>query len=293
MSALAAPGPTLRVATWNLEWLVSPATTQASRQACLRGAKRPPLPCEAALDAARSSADYARLRSYADQIDADVIAFQEVEDAATAARVFHDHAFCLTGSRATQNLGFAIRPGLRFRCGPDFGALAPGDQGRRGATLVVDPGGARELHLLAVHLKSGCAEGDLNAGGGACRQLAQQLPAVGRWMAQEAAAGHRHAVLGDFNRAWEAGDGTSLTLLDDPGTGARNFVDPGREAGFRSCFPGQTFTRYIDHLLVGLTGGLRPAAGSFFRIRYTPADVRHFRLSDHCPTGVVLQFTTP
>jgi endonuclease/exonuclease/phosphatase family metal-dependent hydrolase len=290
--APSAPPPPLRVATWNLEWLASPTTALKAREACLAGAQHAALPCETALDARRSGADFARLRHYAAAIGADVIAFQEVEDAGTAARVFTDHAFCLTGSPTVQNLGFAIRRGLAFRCDPDLAALAPGERGRRGAVLVIDPGGPRELHLLGVHLKSGCASGGLTSGAGACGQLRRQLPQLGTWMRTEARAGHRFLVLGDFNRSWENGKAEADALLGED-AGEPLFDDPGLDSGFTSCFTGQTFTRYIDHLLVGRTGGLRPVAGSFFRVRYTPPDVRHYRLSDHCPTGVVLQFTAP
>jgi len=288
--SLATPLPPLRIATWNLEWLASAATTLSARQACLAGAQRAALPCDTALDAARSSADYARLRHYAALADADIITFQEVEDADTAARVFPGRAFCVTGSRAVQNLGFAIRKGLPFRCEPDLAGLAPGPQGRRGAVLIIDPGGPRELHVLGVHLKSGCAQGQLASGATACRQLARQLPQVGAWMREQAEAGHRHVVMGDFNRSWPDAE-TARGILRGEAAGSPDFEDPGLEAGFTSCFTGQTFTRYIDHLLIGRSGGLRPVPGSFFRVRFTPADVRHYRLSDHCPTGVVLQFT--
>ena len=285
---LGASAKPLRIATWNLEWLVSPATTHAARLACREG-RRTALPCDVALGGARSSPDFARLAHYATQLDADIIALQEVEDPATAARVFSGYRFCLSGHRLTQNLGFAVRAGVPFRCGPELEGLAVTGTLRPGMTLVVDPGGPRELHLLTVHLKSGCAQGAMAPEHAACRLLAQQLPQVGAWLSDQARAGHRHAALGDFNRSWERnGSAAALGLPDRGETGLDN---PGEQAGFRSCYAGQTFTRYIDHLLIGRSGGLRIEPESFFRIRFEPQDVRRYRLSDHCPTGVVLQFT--
>jgi endonuclease/exonuclease/phosphatase family metal-dependent hydrolase len=143
-----------------------------------------------------------------------------------------------------------------------------------------------------VHLKSGCSSGALTPGSGACGQLQRQLPQLGAWMRDQARAGHRFMVMGDFNRSWDNGQAETDALLGG-NAGEPVFEDPAFDAGFSSCFTGQTFTRYIDHLLVGRTGGLRPVARSFFRIRYSAPDVRHYRLSDHCPTGVVLQFTGP
>jgi endonuclease/exonuclease/phosphatase family metal-dependent hydrolase len=283
----------LRVASWNLEWLVSPATTRDARAACLAGAHAA-LPCDVALDAARSSADFAMLARYADRLDADVVALQEVENQATVARVFRDYDICLTDRRATQNVGFAIRRGLPHRCGPDLLTLSEGDHARRGAVLVVDPGGPGELQLLAVHLKSGCAREPLDSPSAACRLLARQLLAVADWIRRQTAAGHRLAVLGDFNLsfardardpAWEA-----LTA----GTGAElQLTDAADGTRFLGCYPGQTHTRYIDHVLVGAGRGLRVEPGSFFRVPYAPADVRRYRLSDHCPVGILLQISTP
>ena len=57
----------LRIASWNLEHLA-----EADGLGC-----RP-----------RKEAEYAALRGYAEQLGADVIAFEEVESAAAAARVF-------------------------------------------------------------------------------------------------------------------------------------------------------------------------------------------------------------
>jgi len=283
---------TLRVATWNLEWLVSPGTAQAARNACLAGAHAA-LPCDVALDAARSSADFAMLARYARQLDADVVALQEVEDAATIARVFPGHDICVTGRHATQNVGFAIRRGLPHRCEPDLLTLSQDDRARRGAVLVVDPGGPGELHLLAVHLKSGCAREPLDAGLPACRLLARQLPRVADWIAGQAAAGHRMAVLGDFNRSYTPGAGDPAWEALDAGSGAgTRLVDAAAGTRFQGCYPGQTHTRYIDHVLVGAGRGLGLVPGSFFRVPYAPADVRRYRLSDHCPVGVLLQIST-
>lgn len=63
----AEPVASLKIATWNLEHLA-----QGDGTGC-----RP-----------RQAADYAKLRRHAEAIGADVVAFQEVESVAAAARVF-------------------------------------------------------------------------------------------------------------------------------------------------------------------------------------------------------------
>lgn len=145
-----------------------------------------------------------------------------------------------------------------------------------------------------MHLQSGCAREPLDSRLPACRLLARQLPAVSDWIRRQAAAGHRLAVLGDFNRSFtrDAPDPAWLALTADAGTGI-GLTDAAEGTRFRGCYPGQTHTRYIDHILVGAGRGLRVVPGSFFRVPYAPADVRRYRLSDHRPVGILLHISTP
>ena len=137
VAALVPAGATardLRLASWNLEWLVSTATTREARNACVAGA-RPRLPCDVALDQARSATDFAALARLARDLDADVIAIQEVESIEVAAQVFPGYRFCLSEGRVVQNLGFAIRRGLPYRCEADLRELSQGEHLRRGVVL--------------------------------------------------------------------------------------------------------------------------------------------------------------
>lgn len=122
---------------------------------------------------------YAALRAYADALDADVIAFQEVESAAAAARVFAPERYQIVmetragGSGRLECRGlaghylnrqatdFAVRKGLRVERLPDVSALHLGDENlRSGVDIRVHGEGGRPLRLMSVHLKSGCAAGE-------------------------------------------------------------------------------------------------------------------------------------
>src|SRR5690606_33667367 len=92
---------TLRIATWNMEWLVAPATARAARIAC-RDGRRAPLPCDVARTQARDSADLRALASQVRRLDADIIAFQEVENTAVARRVFRGYDICIAGGSGAQ-----------------------------------------------------------------------------------------------------------------------------------------------------------------------------------------------
>lgn len=276
----------LRIATWNLEWLLTPETSLALRVRCLRGERR--LPCDVAQDRPRSAADFGALAREASRLDADVVALQEVEGASAAARVFSGYRFCFTQRRDWQNVGFAIRAGLPYRCDPDETQLSLDDQVRRGAVVTLFPEGPNEMHLLAVHLKSGCSREPLDGSANACRLLARQAPGVARWIRQQAAAGHAFAVLGDFNRDLraEAAAGAGLWASF---TGGAALADAGSGTPFRACHSGQPFTRYIDYILLGTGLSTRAVPGSFVRQAYRDRDAHQFRLSDHCPVAVAVR----
>jgi endonuclease/exonuclease/phosphatase family metal-dependent hydrolase len=288
--APAPKGDSLKLATWNLEWLMNPETARDLRVRCQRGERRR-LPCDLVSEA-RTEADYRALARHASRLDADVVAFQEVEDARVAARLFPDHSFCLTQRRDWQNVGFAIRKGLPHRCDPDVRDISLDDRVRRGAALTLFPGERREMHLLSVHLKSGCSRDALESPHSSCRVLASQASPLARWIDGQVAAGHAYAVLGDFNRDLRSeqrnGQGMWGRLADGQPRD-EGLRDAGEGTPFVACHSGQTFTRYIDYVLLGGPLAALQVEGSFARHPYKDGDARRFRLSDHCPLSVAVR----
>ena len=275
----------LRLASWNLEWLVSTATTREARNACLAGA-RPRLPCDVALDQARSATDFAALARLARELDADVIAIQEVESIEVAAQVFPGYRFCLSEGRVVQNLGFAIRRGLPYRCEADLRELSLGEHLRRGVVVSLYPGTAQSVRLLGVHLKSGCPRSRLPSAAAACRQWQSQLPQLAGWISQQSRQRQPFAVLGDFNRELGPDDPAGLWMgltAASAGRSAADVVDAAAGTPFRNCRAGQNHASAIDHIFLG--GGLQAlqVPGSFARVAVPAADARRYRLSDHCP----------
>jgi endonuclease/exonuclease/phosphatase family metal-dependent hydrolase len=301
-SAAGAPpsADTIRIATWNLEWLIAPQAFKKLKPDCApegagaRGDVRQ-LPCDVVAHLERSSRDFSVLARYARELDADVVALQEVDGADAARLVFPGYEFCFTGRKHVQNTGFAVRRGIAFRCGPDERALSLGETLRRGKELTLFPGQAREIRLLAVHLKSGCSSEALNARAKACRELARQTPILVAWIDAQARAGRRFAVLGDFNRnllseeSHHAAYGKSVwaELADGspPEAALRNAASG---QAFRNCMPGQGYRGYIDNIVLSRTLAAGVVPGSFARLTYSAADARHARLSDHCPVSIRL-----
>lgn len=274
--AISADTPSLRIVSWNLEHLAA-----ADGAGC-----RP-----------RGPADYALLRRHAEALEADVIAFQEVENAAAAARVFDPARYhiVMSGRRDTgrggecrdrpgasirhQDVGFAIRRTLAFTRHRDLKALGVGNPDLRwGVDVTI--AGARPIRLLALHLKSGCAAGRDPADED-CPVLFAQGRALERWIDARAAAGEDFAVLGDWNRR-----------LADPEDGFRALVDDGRPAGAALTLAAGNaearcvarYRRFIDHIATGARATARVVPGSFAEYRYDGDEATH--PSDHCPVSV-------
>ena len=99
-----------KIATWNLNWLT------------LRQPGDPALPDDVH---ARRPEDFDRLRSYADRLNADVVAFQEVDGVAAAARVFDPGRYRLVtiGEDVVQQVGLAVRLPVTVQLNADVTAL--------------------------------------------------------------------------------------------------------------------------------------------------------------------------
>lgn len=271
---LPAAATVLKVATWNLDWLT------------LRPAGDPALPPDFK---PRTPQDFARLRAYAKILDADVIALEEVDGPAAAAKVFppNIYTFHFTRDHVVQRVGFAIRHGIAFTANPDLRGLDPyppdaAEQLRSGADITLHLG-ATNLRLLAVHLKTGCWDVPLGERRYACAVLREQLPVIEQWIAARVRHGTPFLVLGDFNRVLHP-HGRFLAGLEH--------ITPlaVATAGYRNPCWGGRFSTFIDQILGGGAAKqwLDPASFRVLVYRET-APVWRERLSDHCPLRVDLK----
>ncbi|MGH8223481.1 MAG: hypothetical protein ACREQZ_10965 [Woeseiaceae bacterium] len=303
--AIAAPAQgaeRLTLATWNLEWMMLPATFDELAPKCSPSDHRLPgsaraIPCNIVPEKRWDGADLARMRAFIAPLPLDVVALQETDGAAVAAQLFQDHEFCFTKRRHVQNVGFAIRRGIPHRCNTDYHELGLADgQVRWGADLTLYPGTKRQVRLLSVHLKSGCNRDPLTKDRPECRVLQQQVPLLERRIDQRAKRRESFAVLGDINRRFdterrdEARDarGRIAALwpeIDDGepaeadlvnAAGERTVINCGREEGARAM---------IDHMIFSRWLGRRLVAESFRTWRY-PLGARW---PDHCLLAVELE----
>jgi endonuclease/exonuclease/phosphatase family metal-dependent hydrolase len=268
-------GRPLKLASWNLEFL----------------AEEDGVGCQP-----RTASDYQAMRRIADGLDADVIAFQEAESLAAAARVFDPAKYAIViearpgepsgtcgGANSTQKVirqavGFAVRKGLAFDRNPDVTALMLGNpQLRSGVDLTLRVSGHMPIRLLSIHLKSGCFSG---SDARACPVLLQQIPALEAWIDKAARGPYRFAVLGDWNRRLGLPNDLLWTEIDDgdPANADLRLADAGVSPRCDT-----RYDSFIDHIVLDRRGGTN--LGAFTETPYAPGE-KHY--SDHCPVAVTL-----
>jgi endonuclease/exonuclease/phosphatase family metal-dependent hydrolase len=257
----------LKIATWNLNWLTSRTTG---------------LPSDVK---PRQPEDFDRLRGYGVELNADLVAIEEVDNTETARRIFPAEAYSIHMSRdrVRQRVGIAVRRGLAYDVNPDVTAIAldPVAHLRSGVdiTLHISSG---SLRVLAVHLKQGCQY--LAFGRSprtTCVTLMSQFDIVAQWITARRDEGMPFLVLGDFNRSLDKKD-PFIRAITAP-TPLTRVTE-----GFSSpCWGRESF---IDHILIGgiARAWVVPNTLKVLAYRETDPALKQL-LSDHCPVSVRLQ----
>lgn len=251
--------PPLRIASWNLAFL-TPVEGDRCRPA--------------------SDADYLAARRLAENLDVDVIAFQQAEDQRAAQRIFVPGRFivimerrrdaqrnsCLANSAAAsapRATGIAIRRGLPFAVLGDLSRLRLGDDRLpSGIDIALRPHGRRPLRLLAIDLVTGCAAG---MAGETCTTLSRQAAVIGRWIDDAERLPTRFLIFGAWNRR-----------LLGPGDAIRTVLDAGGMPHRRLSFAASATTRAcanrLDELGVHFAFDRRAAADLRGQVGAMPDD---------------------
>ena len=267
----------LRIAGWNLEHLDD---------------------TEGAGCVGRKSADYAALARRIEALGADVVAFQEVENAAAAHRVFPASDWHvemsrrppMARSRACRGkpearlghlaTGFAIRRGIRYRRNADLKGPGTGDAFQRWGTVITVLTENRHLRLLSVHLRSGCwgmKQDREDRRRKTCATLRGQIERLKAWADARRAEGMAFVILGDFNRRLTLPGDWAWSLLSPPAAPLCLLTE---DVPFR-CDP--RFPAFIDHMMAGGGAEAMLAPGSF---REAPQRGPH---PDHCAVSALFR----
>jgi len=263
---LPAAATELKIATWNLDWLTT------------RQAGDPGLPADVK---PRSAEDFDRLAQYARELNADVVAIEEVDGGRAAERVFPRELYSIhmTRDHVIQRVGIVVRRGIHYDINPDVTSLAENHL-RSGADITLHLASG-DLRVLAVHLKTGCRNQPLShATGQACMELKLQVAPLVEWIDARRSEAAAFVVLGDFNR-WMDGHDTLLSALQQAGPLVR-----ATEGHSSPCWGREAF---IDHILAGGAAAdwMQSDTLRVLTYRETEPDWRD-KLSDHCPVSVRL-----
>jgi 5'-nucleotidase (lipoprotein e(P4) family) len=303
------PPADLTLATWNLEWMMTPQTYDALLPTCNKtrqpNSNERAFPCSPGHPPVprRSQADLDAMARVAERIHADVVALEEVDGPEAAAQVFRQgwKVDCFVRRAHPQKVGFAIRDHIPYRCNAEYIELDIDGATRAGADITLYPGTTKEVRLLAVHLKSGCFTGSLSgSSNSACPKLQEQVPVLERWVDARASEGVAYAVLGDFNRRLEIDAGFSAGPDEAHPTSVFAALNDGTPVGatLKRATEGQPDVKCstqdhnppspIDNLLISAMLVARSTALNFERITYDNNEAATLKLSDHCPATLRL-----
>lgn len=272
----------IKLASWNIAWLGSHEYNE------------------------RTKADYKQLARYAKQLDADVIALQEVESEYWARKVFgNDYDYYFSSKDWVQRVGVAVKKsrGLTVAA-KEYKALDVGKV-RYGMDITLTKND-KTLHLLAVHLKSGCFVAPLDSSTveampsssvkeekykEACTKLSKQVAPLEQWIDLHAKQEVSYIVLGDFNRRFA--QDIALNYSEDKGLW-QALNDEGQEALWTptatinsTCWGGY-YKDYIDHIIFSPKAKESYVNDSFEQLVFKPKYSQKLSrsLSDHCPISV-------
>ncbi|WP_434361860.1 endonuclease/exonuclease/phosphatase family protein [Parasalinivibrio latis] len=294
MLVSSAPSSAFSIMTWNMEWL-------SDKGDITEGHRKPE--------------DYVQLQKVVSQIDPDVVALQEVDSLKVLRKVFSPQLYDLYISdrhsregpgnrqslRSTQYTGFAVKRGITVIDHADNRALSLSSYFnetnlRYGTYIEIQKDGYKPLHLLSVHLKSGCFDGR-NMKRYNCIKLSQQTDALGNWIRERERNNQAYMIAGDFNHYLSKTPNEVITRLNrytreglEPlllTQNTRAYCKVRRINRKSKRWETHIYTRLIDHILVSQNwlGNKRYTSR---QISFDPHDVMHFRLTDHCPVVVTV-----
>lgn len=274
----------LVIATWNVEHLADSMT-----QGC-----RP-----------RDTTEIAKLQNYAQSLNADIVALQEVASADAVTQIFPEEQWQVylsdrpdsepytcrkSGFTSTQQkVAFAVRKGIdviNSQSASQFGLDLPGLRYGMELTVASSMG---PMTLLNVHMKSGCfVDNYSRAKSEACQIFARQAPLLDAWVEQKEQQGMPYVVLGDFNHRLSAPyNHLTRQLLHNSDGSASDLVNT--TANVIGCHP--WYPALIDHILVGNVNVGNVNAGTVHKKAQTHlfADMNvDTMLSDHCAVSLRL-----
>ncbi|MCY4095507.1 MAG: endonuclease/exonuclease/phosphatase family protein [Gammaproteobacteria bacterium] len=255
----------------------------------------------------RSDDDYEYIAGRIADLNADVVAIQEVESAKAAYRVFPESKWLVVMSDRPNNrgsdsgaicwgtedkrlrhqaTGIAIRRDVNFDTNPSYAHLAGDNPNQRWGTDVTIHASNVSFRVLSVHLASGCwgaeQDGDSNRSN-ICTTLRGQVARLAEWIEERNANSEDFVVLGDFNRRLAISDDWAAAQLLDPSLNTTLVTSDVRDGVEQADWCDARYPDLIDHILASNTLVDHLKSDSVIehpRIRESP---------DHCIISAVIE----
>ncbi len=239
----------------------------------------------------RTAEDYVRLKKYVTELDADVIALQEIRGVDGVRTLFDelDWDVACENRNSSQNVCIVVRKSSQFKIErhPDLESIRRGNPGlRAGVDITVARPGYQDIRILAVHLKSDCFIGTTADG---CEVYFNQIVELEKWIDARAETEQAFMVMGDFNRFLTADDSAWLEIND--GQPARSTLKKSIAEGNAPCWGGMFFN-YVDHLILGDQTQIWLTESEQIVFEETDFEANYQTLSDHCPIWADLLIPT-
>ncbi|MGF1759167.1 endonuclease/exonuclease/phosphatase family protein [Photobacterium sagamiensis] len=289
----------VNLVSWNMQWLSLSGEFPESR---------------------RNDLDYQKMRSIFKTLSPDIFAFQEVDSLAVLKKVVpeSEYRFYLSDRSkkasesypvSNQYTGFAVRSHLVVSDPSDLYQLnhiannKPGKL-RYGSYLIVQLDNGTQLHLLSVHLKSGCFSKNQRKQQNSnkhCKQLKRQTNVLSDWINKRQEKHQSFMVVGDFNHQLNHPNEWLLSYLNNrlkqPLVNLTAKTKANCWAKVRNAKGQARFRLYrslIDHMLVSqdIAGKINDQ-DSVYQLSFEQEDVKQYQLSDHCPIVAHLPLSTP
>lgn len=234
----------LQVVTWNVEHLAYPIDT---------GCKP------------RTPEEITQLQAYANSLNADIVALQEVDSLEAVSLLFPSEQWQIvmsdrkdsesfvcrgSGNESSQlKVAYAVKKPLQVTSIKPLAELGLDSPGLRYGLEIEVNSELGTVSLLNVHLKSGCFVDNLRRSDReACETLVKQAPVLDGWIGQKEQQGQPYIVLGDFNHRLTAPYNQLLRELSTDSQGnKRSLLNTG--APLIGCHP--YYPAPIDHVFIG------------------------------------------
>ncbi len=182
-----------------------------------------------------------------------------------------------------QYTGFAISKGINVRDMEDIN-LTPSlfNKQRFAAYVVVSINQEKPIHLLSVHLKSGCFNARKNTK--ACKLIEKQAKTLNAWILEKQRKSQSFILLGDFNHNLAYPNDWLWAIITD---NTQPKIELNSQKTNAACLVKSKFKlnntyryRYlIDHII----SSPDLALGQSKQITFTKYQALNYNLSDHCP----------